>query len=119
MRAIDLSGVTWRKSSHSNTSGGECIEVSDDLLTCARWRKSSYSNPDGGECVEVSDDFLTGADWRKSSYSNSDGGACLEVAAIAPAQGLVPVRDSKDTTRTPLLLGAPAWKAFVDGVKTG
>jgi hypothetical protein len=91
VRAIDLTGVTWRK--------------------------SSYSNPDGGECVEVSDDFLTGADWRKSSYSNPDGGACIEVSDSIPS--VIPVRDSKDTARTPLLLGAPAWKAFVDGVKTG
>ncbi|WP_145499331.1 DUF397 domain-containing protein [Streptomyces sp. CFMR 7] len=26
-------------------------------LTSATWRKSSYSNSDGGDCVEVSDDF--------------------------------------------------------------
>ncbi|MFJ8083345.1 DUF397 domain-containing protein [Streptomyces sp. NPDC096205] len=63
MRAIDLSGVTWRK--------------------------SSYSNPDGGECVEVSDDLPT----------------------------LVPVRDSKDTTRSPLLFAAGTWSAFVGGLK--
>lgn len=31
MRTIDLSYITWRKSSHSNPDGGECIEVSDDL----------------------------------------------------------------------------------------
>ncbi|EST28184.1 DUF397 domain-containing protein [Streptomyces roseochromogenus] len=90
MRAIDLSGVTWRKSSYSNTSGGECIEVSDDFLSVADWRKSSYSNPDGGECVEVADNLP-----------------------------LVPVRDSKDTTRTPLLIGAGAWADFVEGVKRG
>jgi hypothetical protein len=109
--------VTWRKSSYSNSDGGECVEVSDDLLARAHWRKSSHSNTSGGECVEVSGDFLTGADWRKSSYSNTDGGQCIEVAANAPAQGLVPVRDSKDTTRTPLLFGACAWGAFVDDVK--
>ncbi|MGW2642729.1 DUF397 domain-containing protein [Streptomyces sp. NPDC001348] len=89
MRAIDLNGVTWRKSSYSNPDGGNCVEVSDDLLHTADWRKSSYSNPDGGECVEVSDNVPS----------------------------LVPVRDSKDTTRTPLLFTAPAWTAFVDGVK--
>ncbi|GAA2507089.1 DUF397 domain-containing protein [Actinocorallia cavernae] len=90
MRAIDLSSLTWRKSSYSNSEGGACVEVSDDLLQTA--------------------------DWRKSSYSNSDGGACLEFADNLP---LVPVRDSKDTTRTPLLFGAPAWAAFVAGVKRG
>ncbi|MFD7852681.1 DUF397 domain-containing protein [Streptomyces microflavus] len=26
-------------------------------LTSATWRKSSYSNSDGGNCVEVSDDY--------------------------------------------------------------
>ncbi|MEU8971906.1 DUF397 domain-containing protein [Streptomyces monashensis] len=60
---------------------------------------------------------LTGVTWRKSSYSNPDGGECVEVSDSIPS--VIPVRDSKDTTRAPLLLGAPAWKAFVDGVKTG
>jgi len=31
VRAIDLSNVTWRKSSHSNPDGGACLEVSDDF----------------------------------------------------------------------------------------
>ncbi|MFE9450488.1 DUF397 domain-containing protein [Streptomyces sp. NPDC006739] len=88
MRAIDLSGVTWRK--------------------------SSYSNSDGGNCIEVSDDFLSVAAWRRSSYSNTSGGECVEVAQNLP---LVPVRDSKDTTRTPLLFAAAAWAAFIDEVK--
>ncbi|MGW8066494.1 DUF397 domain-containing protein [Streptomyces ziwulingensis] len=89
MRAIDLSAITWRK--------------------------SSYSNPDGGNCVEVSDDLLRTADWRKSSYSNQDGGECVEVAPHLPS--LVPVRDSKDPARGALLFAAPAWAAFVDGVR--
>ncbi|SFY51772.1 DUF397 domain-containing protein [Streptomyces sp. F-1] len=55
--------------------------------------------------------------WRKSSYSNQDGGACVEVSDNLPS--LVPVRDSKDTTRTPLLFTAPAWAAFVHGIKAG
>ncbi|MEU2307821.1 DUF397 domain-containing protein [Streptomyces misionensis] len=55
--------------------------------------------------------------WRKSSYSNSEGGACVEVSDSLPS--LVPVRDSKDTARTPLLFTAPAWTAFVQGVKAG
>ncbi|MEU9702383.1 DUF397 domain-containing protein [Streptomyces sp. NPDC047981] len=29
MRAIDLSTVTWRKSSYSNGDGGQCLEVAD------------------------------------------------------------------------------------------
>lgn len=31
MRAIDLSNVTWRKSSYSNTDGGQCVEVASNL----------------------------------------------------------------------------------------
>ncbi|MFE5732221.1 DUF397 domain-containing protein [Streptomyces sp. NPDC056528] len=31
MRAVDLSTVTWRKSSYSNEDGGECLEVADSL----------------------------------------------------------------------------------------
>ncbi|GLX54507.1 hypothetical protein Shyhy01_74560 [Streptomyces hygroscopicus subsp. hygroscopicus] len=30
-RVIDLSSVTWRKSSYSNPDGGACLEVSDDI----------------------------------------------------------------------------------------
>ncbi|GFE22908.1 DUF397 domain-containing protein [Streptomyces nigrescens] len=89
MRAIDLSNITWRK--------------------------STYSNPDGGQCIEVSDDLLTAATWRKSSYSNSDGGACIEVADNFPA--LVPVRDSKNPQGPALTFEASAWASFVTAVK--
>ncbi|UKY51940.1 DUF397 domain-containing protein [Streptomyces inhibens] len=91
MRAIDLSNITWRKSTYSNPDGGQCIEVSDDLLSAAAWRKSSYSNQDGGACIEVSDDF--------------------------PA--VVPVRDSKDPHGPTLLFEASAWSAFVTAVQGG
>ncbi|MFF5402036.1 DUF397 domain-containing protein [Streptomyces misionensis] len=40
MRATDLSDVTWRKSSYSNTSGGDCLEVSDDLPSSVPVRDS-------------------------------------------------------------------------------
>ncbi|MET9160276.1 DUF397 domain-containing protein [Streptomyces sp. BPPL-273] len=53
--------------------------------------------------------------WRKSSYSNQDGGNCLEVAEGIPS--LVPVRDSKAPALGALLFAAPAWAAFVDGVR--
>ncbi|MET9137351.1 DUF397 domain-containing protein [Streptomyces parvulus] len=53
--------------------------------------------------------------WRKSSYSNPDGGNCLEVAHGIPS--LVPVRDSKAPALGALLFAAPAWAAFVDGVR--
>ncbi|MFD4277578.1 DUF397 domain-containing protein [Streptomyces cyaneofuscatus] len=41
------STLRWFKSSYSNASGGECIEVAFD------WRTSSYSSESGGNCVEV------------------------------------------------------------------
>ena len=91
MRAIDLSNVTWRKSSYSNSDGGNCIEVFRRLLGAATWRKSSYSNQDGGNCVEVADGF--------------------------PA--LVPVRDSKAPHGPALLFEASAWASFVTAVKDG
>lgn len=31
MRGIDLTNVVWRKSSYSNSDGGQCIEVADNL----------------------------------------------------------------------------------------
>ncbi|MFC8068992.1 DUF397 domain-containing protein [Streptomyces sp. NPDC057293] len=58
---------------------------------------------------------LSTVTWRKSSYSNSDGGNCVEVAHGIPS--LVPVRDSKAPTLGALLFTAPAWAAFVGGVR--
>ncbi|MFI6546217.1 DUF397 domain-containing protein [Streptomyces prunicolor] len=88
MRAIDLSNVTWRKSSYSNSDGGNCIEVSDDLLIAADWRTSSYSNTDGGQCVEFAPNLAA----------------------------LVPVRDSKNPTHGTLIFGVEAWSEFVRSV---
>ena len=65
MRTVGLSTLTWRKSSYSNPDGGECVEVSDDLLATATWQKSSYSNPDGGQCIEP-----------RSPTTGSSTGAC-------------------------------------------
>ena len=44
---MDLTGVSWRKSSYSGSNGGDCVEVAEV------WRKSSYSGSNGGNCVEV------------------------------------------------------------------
>ena len=46
------------------------------------WRKSSYSGSTGGECVECAP--IGTAEWRKSSFSSTNGGECVEVAAGAP-----------------------------------
>ncbi|MEU6356908.1 DUF397 domain-containing protein [Streptomyces sp. NPDC047072] len=45
----DASALTsWRKSSYSGGSSGDCLEVTT-------WRKSSYSGGDSGDCLEVDD----------------------------------------------------------------
>ncbi|MFE6802061.1 DUF397 domain-containing protein [Streptomyces sp. NPDC057696] len=44
MRGIDLSAVSWRKSSYSNSDGGECVEVSDDLTVIVPVRDSKVSH---------------------------------------------------------------------------
>ncbi|MFE6223903.1 DUF397 domain-containing protein [Streptomyces sp. NPDC057854] len=44
---MSTADLAWFKSSYSDASGGNCIEVAYD------WRKSSYSGGEGGECVEV------------------------------------------------------------------
>lgn len=99
----DLSAAIWRKSSYSGGEGGNCLEV-------ATWHKSSYSGGSGGNCLEV-------ATWRKSTHSDGSGGDCLEVSDDHP--GIVPVRDSKDPHGPALAFRAPAWTAFVEGVKSG
>ncbi|MEV8419042.1 DUF397 domain-containing protein [Streptomyces niveus] len=40
MRYVDLSVICWRKSSYSNSSGGECVEVSDDFAAVVPVRDS-------------------------------------------------------------------------------
>ncbi|MGI5355095.1 DUF397 domain-containing protein [Streptomyces sp. CA-252508] len=61
---------------------------------------------------------LSTAQWRKSTYSDGHGGDCLEVAYDFPG-GVVPVRDSKNPTGPVLVVTAPAWRAFVEGVSAG
>ncbi|MEU9305177.1 DUF397 domain-containing protein [Streptomyces sp. NPDC048269] len=39
--------LAWFKSSYSDGSGGQCVEVA------LAWHKSTYSDGTGGECVEV------------------------------------------------------------------
>ncbi|MFF3607585.1 DUF397 domain-containing protein [Streptomyces sp. NPDC002463] len=60
MRVVDLSTVTWRKSSYSNNDGGNCLEVADHLpLVPVRDSK----NPTGPTLVFEADawaSFVTG-----------------------------------------------------------
>ncbi|MFF1644263.1 DUF397 domain-containing protein [Streptomyces sp. NPDC058240] len=81
-------------------------------LKNAQWRKSSYSGNTGGDCVECT--VTGGAAWRKSSFSGSTGGECLEVVDGLPCA--VPVRDSKSPDGPVLMIGAAAWRSFVDGL---
>ena len=83
-------------------------------LSNARWRKSSHSNGEGGNCVEIGFDFPGAARWRKSTYSDGNGGNCVEVADGVP--GVVPVRDSKVTGGAVLLMGSAAWTEFIGAV---
>jgi len=50
--------------------------------------------------------------WFKSSYSGNDEPDCVEVA-IAPADGTVHVRDSKNTQRAQLAFTDASWAEFV------
>ncbi|MGW3314513.1 DUF397 domain-containing protein [Streptomyces fungicidicus] len=84
-------------------------------LSGAVWRKSSYSNGTGGNCVEVAEAFPGAARWRKSTYSNGSGGDCLEVCDAHTA--VVPVRDSKVPHGPVLTVSAPAWTSFVASLK--
>ncbi|MGW7509368.1 DUF397 domain-containing protein [Streptomyces massasporeus] len=48
--------------------------------------------------------------WFKSSYSGTQGDDCVEVAI---AEQAVHVRDSKDVTRPPFVVGIEGWGQFV------
>ncbi|WP_369197065.1 DUF397 domain-containing protein [Streptomyces djakartensis] len=85
-------------------------------LSTAVWRRSSYSNGTGGDCVEVAEAFPGAAHWRKSTYSNGDGGNCVEVCDAHTA--VVPVRDSKAPHGPVLTITAPAWTSFVMSLKS-
>ncbi|TDE33468.1 DUF397 domain-containing protein [Actinomadura sp. 6K520] len=52
MSVVNLSSCIWRKSSRSDSSGAECVQVASVPV---EWQKSSYSTDTGGACVEVAD----------------------------------------------------------------
>jgi hypothetical protein len=53
VRSLDLNAVTWRKSSYSNSDGGECVEVSDDFTAVVPVRDSK--SPHGPALVFAAD----------------------------------------------------------------
>lgn len=54
------------------------------------------------------------ATWRKSSYSG-EGGDCVEVAEGFP--GILPIRDSKDTSGPNLAFDTQTWTSFMTALK--
>ncbi|MEU0024597.1 DUF397 domain-containing protein [Streptomyces sp. NPDC006335] len=59
---------------------------------------------------------LSNARWYKSSYSNGEGGDCVEVAA--DTHDLVPIRDSKLGTDSPVLaFPSHTWTHFLGFLK--
>lgn len=68
-----MSRLVWFKSSYSDSSGGECVEVALD------WHKSSYSDNTGGQCVEVARTSAT----VHVRDSKNPGGPNLQIPADA------------------------------------
>jgi len=56
-----------------------------------------------------------GLAWQKATRS-AHNGACVEVA---PAAGMVAVRDSKNPSGAILFYTSDEWSAFLDGAKKG
>ncbi|MDL4815571.1 DUF397 domain-containing protein [Actinomadura opuntiae] len=83
---MDLTKLTWRKSSRSGENGGNCIE-----LAGLSWRKSSHSASNAAECVELAD-----------------------AADAADAVDAVAVRDSKDPDGSVLLVTRAALRSAVN-----
>lgn len=80
----------------------------------ATWRKSSRSGSSGGQCVEVA--FVRAhADWSKSSRSGSNGGQCVEVA-VEPS--VVGIRDSKSPDGPVLAFDRATFTTFLDSLKS-
>lgn len=75
----------WRKSSHSDGNGGNCVEIGvlDLVPVTGDWRKSSRSGNGGEACVEVGVlDLAPLLDaWRKSTRSTANGD-CVEVGTL-------------------------------------
>jgi hypothetical protein len=61
--------------------------------------------------AEGSSEFV----WRKAQLSTANG-ACVE---LAPVDGMVAIRDSKDPGGPVLRYTAAEWYAFLDGAKKG
>ncbi|MFJ6897201.1 DUF397 domain-containing protein [Streptomyces hokutonensis] len=76
------------------------------------WRKSSYSGSSGGECVECAP--LGTVEWRKSSFSGSSGGDCVEVATAASP--CIAIRDSKNPGGAVLTVSRRRFEDFINSL---
>jgi hypothetical protein len=65
--------------------------------------------------MSSNDALLRGWAWRKAQRSVSNG-ACVEVA---PADGMIAMRDSKDPGGPVLMYTPDEWRAFLHGAKAG
>ncbi|MGC5012853.1 DUF397 domain-containing protein [Streptosporangium sp. DT93] len=65
---LDLSKADWKKSSLSGDSGGNCVEVADNLLGVVAVRDSK--NPTGPALVLTSGDWVTFLTALKSDHFN-------------------------------------------------
>ncbi|MCM1969845.1 DUF397 domain-containing protein [Streptomyces sp. G1] len=108
----NLTGATWRKSSYSGDTGGQCVECAP--LGNAVWRKSSFSGGTGGDCVECTP--IATAAWTKSSYSSGTGGECVEVADLTPH---IAIRDSKNPAHGALTVTPESFARFVSATAAG
>jgi Domain of unknown function (DUF397) len=113
--AFTAATSTWRKSSYSGSSGGNCVEVAS-AATAVMVRDTKDSN---GRALAFAPDAWQAftaclKQWRKSSYSGSSGGDCIEVASAATA---VMVRDTKDSNGRALAFAPDAWQAFTTCLK--
>jgi hypothetical protein len=79
------------------------------------WRKSTHSQDTGGACVEVAtaDPVPAISTWRKSAYSDDTGGACVEVATA----DAVLIRDTTNRDGVTLNVSASAWLRFTSDIK--
>jgi hypothetical protein len=58
---------------------------------------------------------ISNAAWMTARACNNS--ACVQVAHLA--DGMIAVRDSKDTAKAPHFFDSEEWSAFVTGVKAG
>ncbi|GAA2848477.1 DUF397 domain-containing protein [Streptosporangium fragile] len=66
--------------------------------------------------MDLSDELKSAA-WRKATRSGSNQGNCLEVAPLSG--GRVGLRDTEAPEKTPFVVSASVWAAFIDGAKKG